>query len=333
MGAMSELAAQVETARDLEAPSTISLLPLAAAIERVSLAGCRVLFPFTGGARVYLPTDGEQVVRRGLMLDTETTGADVQRDQIIQLAAVPFTFGAQGEILEVGPAAVMYEEPTIPISEDASAVHGITMDRLVGQRFDDAFLLALMQCDLLIAHNAAFDRPMLDRRFPTMPKVPWGCSYVDVPWRQAMYPSAALGALLIEHTDHFFAGHDAAADCFAALHCLASPFTHESFTSDTLWPLSHVLTAVTTPRARLFANGAPFESKDLLSKRGYRWNDPTKAGAAHPRGSKAWFIELDETTLEAEYTWLTEYVYRGANAKFMARTEPVPATSRFARGA
>lgn len=328
MGAMSELASTLEHASAFIPPTR----SVDDAIDAVKRAGFRVLTPFTGGLRTYLPVDGEQVARRGLMIDTETTGPDVTRDQIIQLAAIPFTFGAQGEILEVGPECVMYEEPTVPISPEAAAVHGISMDRLVGQCFDDAFLMALANCDLLIAHNAAFDRPMLDRRFPTLPKVAWGCSYVDIPWRRAMYPSASLGALLIEHTEHFFAGHDAAADCYAALHCLAQPFRHASFTAETAWPLSHVLRAIETPRVRLFANGAPFEVKDQLSKRGYRWNDPTKAGAPHPRGAKAWFIEIDEPALEAEYEWLSANVFRFSNPRLMCSIQTVPATSRFARG-
>jgi DNA polymerase-3 subunit epsilon len=320
MGTMAEQAAAIKDARTLLVDHEY-----------------RVLHPFRGGGRTYHRAHEATAapLKVGVMIDTETTGPDVSRDQIIQLAAVPFTYRADsGAIVEVHAGLTMYEEPTVPITPEAAAVHGIGMERLAGHRFDEAALSVLMaQADLVLAHNAAFDRPMLDRRFRALPVRPWGCTYQDIPWRRAKYPSASLGALLIEHTEHYFAGHDAADDCYAALHCLAYPFAPwADATESDRWPLSHVLQRVAHPATRIFAVGAPFDTKDRLQQRGYRWNDPTKAGAAMPRAPKAWWREVSAGEHEAELAWLDAHIYYGTAALRMV-AETVDPTTRFSRAA
>jgi DNA polymerase III subunit epsilon len=305
---------------------------LAEAIALVESHGHRVLAPFIGGPREYgKPIDSHTC--RGIMVDTETTGPDVARDQIIQLALVPFVFDRKGNMVSVSDARTYYEEPTVPVSAEARAVHDIEPERYRGQRFPVEEIAALFaDADLVLAHNAAFDRPMLDRRFPALPPSRWGCSYNDIPWRKAGYPSAALGALLMSHTSSYFAGHDAAADCYAALHCLAHSFVHPAFIQYDWLPLSHVIRAVETPVMRVFAGGAPFETKDALQQRGYKWNDPFKAGAAFPRAPKAWWREVPADAMDAEYEWLDRHAYPGALSRLRASVFEVPVTARFARG-
>lgn len=305
---------------------------LEAAEARLVAAGCRVLRPFLGHARQYHQPNEPVRVGRGVFVDTETTGPEVAVDQIIQLAAVPFDYdAATGQILRVGEALVSYEEPTRPISPESAAVHGITMDRLVGQRHrEDELHREWEAADLIVAHNSGFDRPLLDRRFPTLPARAWGCSYVDVPWRRAKYPSSSLGALLIEHTEHFFAGHDAADDCFAALHCLAYPLVLPDAPAVAQYPLAWILKAVEKPAYRMSAVGAPFDLKDKLSRRGYKWNDPTRAGAL-AGVPKAWYRDVHADDYAAELAWLTSEIYGGRSAQLCAHIRELPATLRFAR--
>ncbi|GAB1344991.1 3'-5' exonuclease [Gemmatimonas sp.] len=315
MGAMSEQQHRLEEAEAL-----------------LVQAGCRVLRPFVGHARAY-HTPAEPVrIGRGVFVDTETTGPDVAVDQIIQLAAIPFDYEATtGQILRVGPALVSYEEPTRAISPESAAVHGITMERLVGQRHDDAAIAREWEAaDLIVAHNSGFDRPLLDRRFPTLPARAWGCSYVDIPWRRAKYPSSSLGALLIEHTEHFFAGHDAADDCYAALHCLAYPLVLPDAPAVAQYPLSWILKAVEKPAHRVSAVGAPFDLKDKLARRGYKWNDPSRPGAL-AGVPKAWYRDVHADDYAAELAWLTSEIYGGRSAQLCAHLRELPATQRFAR--
>ena len=89
---------------------------------------------------------------------------------------------------------------------------GITTEELVAANRE------LEAASLIVAHNAAFDRPFVDRRLPVSRGKAWGCSLREVPWRGAGYASSALEFLLIKKSRLFFDGHRADADCHALLH-------------------------------------------------------------------------------------------------------------------
>jgi len=54
---------------------------------------------------------------------------------------------------------------------------------------------------------------------------------------------------------------------------------------------------------RLWADNAPFDMKDELKKRGYRWSP----GGAGKR--KAWYRDLPEDLLDEEMLYLNEHIY------------------------
>ncbi len=80
--------------------------------------------------------------RLGLFVDTETTGLDPARDEIIELAMVPFTYGLDGEIYAVGEAFQQLREPSKPIPPEITAITGITDDMVKGQVIDPAEVTA-----------------------------------------------------------------------------------------------------------------------------------------------------------------------------------------------
>ena len=103
-----------------------------------------------------------------LVVDTETTGLDFATCEVIEVGAVLIEVdqdtGAIGAVLGTYGGL---EEPKVPITPENSAIHGITNEMVKGQRFDEAALKTL--CDeaaLFVAHNAAFDKPFMLRRFP-----------------------------------------------------------------------------------------------------------------------------------------------------------------------
>lgn len=59
-------------------------------------------------------------------------------------------------------------------------------------------------------------------------------------------------------------------------------------------PLAELLENARKVRIRTSAVGAPFEAKDVLKARGYRWSNGDGGGA------RAWWIDVDEATLEQE---------------------------------
>jgi DNA polymerase-3 subunit epsilon len=64
-------------------------------------------------------------IRQGLFVDTETTGLDPVRDEIIELAMVPFAYGLDGEVYAVGEPFQQLREPSKPIPPEITAITGI----------------------------------------------------------------------------------------------------------------------------------------------------------------------------------------------------------------
>jgi DNA polymerase-3 subunit epsilon len=150
---------------------------------------------------------------------------------------------------------------------------------------------------LIVAHNAAFDRQFLESFSDAFAAKPWGCSLVQVPWSEEGFEGGKLGHLLLQ-AGRFFDGHRAAHDCEAAVELLSLPLPRSG--RGALLPL---LEAARTPGWHIWATQAPFESKDLLKARGYRWNDGENG---RPR---AWSLEVADRAKADELSFLQSSVY------------------------
>lgn len=239
-------------------------------------------------------------LRRGLVVDVETTGLDVAKDQIIELGLVSFEFDAAGNVYGVDPKREWFNDPGIPIPAEAAEITGITDEMVRGQRIDDVAVASeIARAHLVIAHNASFDRRMLERRYPSLAQKHWGCSLNDVPWSRFGCRGAKLDYLLFQLCDAFHGGHRAGDDCLATLHVLATPRDGD------VSPLTLLLENARKTTARLSAIGTPIDTKDLLKARGYRW---FSGSATRP---KTWYRDLPELEVESEQAWLRDNAYGG----------------------
>ena len=237
-------------------------------------------------------------VRLAAIIDTETTGTDPARDKVIELAVVVFEYDA--ETGEVGRVVDVYdglEDPGMPIPPESTAIHGITDAMVAGQKIDDARVASLLQqAGLVIAHNARFDRGFLEPRLPVFAGLPWACSWQEVPWSEAGIESTKLEYLAYRY-GFFYEGHRAEVDCLALLEVLGRPLGETGGTA-----LKALLASARKPSYRLWASNSPFESKDALKQRGYRWV-PDKRTWCGEFGSRE--------AAEAELAWLKDAVYGG----------------------
>ena len=113
-------------------------------------------------------------LREGLFVDVETTGLDLEEDKIIALALVPFTFDRLGYVYDVQAGFEFFEDPGEPIPLEITELTGITDADVAGQRIDHVAVLQILGAsDLVLAHNADFDRPMLERRVPEFAEYAW----------------------------------------------------------------------------------------------------------------------------------------------------------------
>jgi DNA polymerase-3 subunit epsilon len=59
--------------------------------------------------------------------------------------------------------------------------------------------------------------------------------------------------------------------------------------------------------AKICAVGAPFDKKDILKQRGYRWNDGSVCGC------KGWWTSLPQHLEQDELAYLAKEIYPGGN--------------------
>jgi DNA polymerase-3 subunit epsilon len=163
-------------------------------------------------------------VDRGIVIDVETTGLSTLEDEVVQIAILPFTYDPEfGLVLEVDHDKKLeaLREPSTPMSEEASLITGITDEMLKGQSIDAKLINSVVdQADLIIAHNANFDRPMVEKLWPVFKTKPWSCSLRSVDWLREGYSGGKLDYLGMQF-GWFYDGHRALADCEACLALLA----------------------------------------------------------------------------------------------------------------
>lgn len=238
-----------------------------------------------------------KAVRFGLYVDVETTGMDASRDAIIELAMVLFGYDAAGRITGTYGRFDQLEDPGRPIPPEITALTGISDDDVRGRRLDEDAAHALIgKAHLVVAHNAKFDRAFLERRLAAFCELPWACSADDVPWRREGLESRKLEYLAYRFGS-FYDGHRAVVDCIAGVHVLSRLLPGTGVPA-----MARLLEAARRNDVLFRAVGAPFECKDLLKARGYRWRPD----------QKCWWKCVPEGDADEERGWLAAQVYGGA---------------------
>jgi signal-transduction protein with cAMP-binding, CBS, and nucleotidyltransferase domain/DNA polymerase III epsilon subunit-like protein len=166
-----------------------------------------------------------------VVLNAKTTGLDVRRDRIVQIAAV-----------RAGPAGVneagAFErivDPGVPIPEDASRLHGLNDAHVFGKPSFGAIaaeLTAFMGSAVVVGHSINFDAAIL--RFEA--------ARHGVPWRE---PELLDFGLLAAGVVHEMV--DTSLDAFAA--CLGVPVTRRQTAPGDALLAAHIWRAM-QPRLR-----------------------------------------------------------------------------------
>ncbi|MCK1352445.1 3'-5' exonuclease [Bradyrhizobium sp. CW7] len=244
-----------------------------------------------------MPPSGQET-KIGILLDTETTGLDHSTHEIIELGMVKFDYTPDGRIVGVRDTFSALNEPSAPIPPEVTALTAITDGMVAGHRIDETAVNAFVEGAVItIAHNSGFDRKFAERYWPAFEGVAWGCSATEIDWRGHGFAGAQLGYLL-NGAGFFHQAHRAVDDCHALLEVL-------NFTLPTTGvpALAALLENARKPTVRIWAEQSPFELKDSLKRRGYRWNDGSDGRP------KSWHIDVCETALDEELTFLRTEIY------------------------
>ena len=250
---------------------------------------------------------------KAAILDTETTGTNQATDKIIELGIVIVEYcPVTGQVYGVLETFDELEYPDMPIPPESTTVHGITDDMVRGRKINDEYVEALMaDVSLVIAHNALFDRGFVESRLPIFKNKSWACSYSQVPWKAEGMGSSGLEFLAYRFGFHY-AGHRASIDCHALLEVLQSELPVSG-----IKVMKMLLEKARVPEIKIWALNAPFDNKDMLKYRGYRWDAERKI----------WNIAVSQPALPIETEWLKTEVY--SNRGFKLELEKVDSINRF----
>ena len=250
--------------------------------------------------------------RRVLVLDTETTGLDWRAECIIELAMLAVDVDLEtGK--PVGEVEVYedFEDPGRPIPPEIVKLTGITSQDVKGQKLNEAKIKDMVErADLIVAHNAGFDRPFVENRLEVFEHKAWACSFQGINWKAQGMGSAKLEFLCSE-LGWFYDAHRAQVDCHALLRVLSSPLQSDNSEGSSTG-LQQLFKAAENARTVVKAFGSPFETKDKLKARGYRWDAE----------ARVWYTAVKSAeALDAEAEWLKSEVYGGRAARIGLETQ------------
>lgn len=249
--------------------------------------------------RTATPAPADYTGKIGVIVDFETTGLDPAKDEIIEVAMIKFRYSATDEITGVSGVFQSYNEPSIPIPALVTDLTGITNEMVAGHRIDIASVQAFVaDANIVIAHNAGFDRKFAERLSPVFEHKHWACTQTEIDWRKQGFGGAKLGYLLAD-IGYFHNAHRAIDDCHALVEVLCHPLPATARSV-----FAELIDCARRTTVRIWAQRSPFDLKDALKARGYRWNDGTDGRP------KSWFIDVDEDKRDAELSFLKKEIYQ-----------------------
>ena len=269
---------------------------------------------------LFRPAPDEGETGLALIIDTETTGMDKVNDKIIEVGMLLVRYHREsGCLLEIVDAYDGLEDPGQPLSQVIQTVTGLTDADLAGQSMDDRAVEKLaMQADLVIAHNAGFDRPFLEKRWPLFKTMAFACSVNEIDWMASGFTSAKL-ELLVYHCGYFYDSHRALNDCWAL-----------TFMLDHVLPNGDTAFAELSRRAAapsfLLNLQVSFDDKDKLKAiGGFQWLD----GADRRYLPKSWLRRCrDKAELRTVLEAIQGQVFDGR--PFPCKIGKVTAVQRYA---
>ena len=245
------------------------------------------------------------------ILDLETTGLDKANDKIIELAVKLVSVDNKtGDLNAILNQYESFQDPEEYIDEKVSMVNGITNDMVDGHAINwDSVEEILDSADIIVAHNAGFDRAFMDRYLPISKEKIWICSVNDVDWLSRGFTSSKQELLCIWH-GFYYDSHRAMSDVDALINLITHP------SNETNKPVLDLIENASNPIYKVSAINSPYETKDILKSNGYFWNGD----------QKCWWKNILLGEIESEKRWLADNVYGG---HFMGIVEEISLTDKY----
>lgn len=218
-----------------------------------------------------------------LILDLETTGADPEQHQVIELGAILYSVKHRCTLQQLSMLFPVSENPQQAVNHISAAASQVISEGDSEPAVAIAlFKLWLERADYVVAHYANFDKQWFGKApFPTIDK-PWLCTYDDFLWPRNT-KSTNLVATALNHGIGVSSAHRALTDCqlIAALFDRVAGFEKilETAIERTQEAWYYVVAKV------------DYKDKDLAKERGFWWDGE----------KKEWHKTLREHELQGEY--------------------------------
>lgn len=278
-------------------------------LNKISELGYRYTRPLKRPEAYFMEEPANELVK-AIIIDTETTGF-TSTDKIIELGMISFELCVKtGKVYKVIEVFNQLENPGFSIPN--TQIHGITDAMVEGKAIDDAEVQNFLNdARLIIAHNAGFDRPFVEERFPVFENLPWVCSLNQINWKQEGISSAKQEFLAYTFGFHY-EGHRASNDCEALLEILQSKLPNSGELV-----MKRFMESILQKRFSIAPLNSPFETKDKLKSRGYRWNAE----------EKFWMTDILLEDFKPEIEWIKREIYNGRD--FRLQSEKLTAKNNF----
>lgn len=207
------------------------------------------------------------VPRTLLILDTETTGLDPETHHCVEVGAILFDVQSRAVLAQQSFLLPAETNAAEPINRIPAAVTRLPQPWKEGLRW---FQNLLDAADVLVAHNAAFDRQWFGRGELPAVTQPWLCSMEDMRWPadRQLRSRPSVRDLALAYGVPVWAAHRALTDCIY----LAEVFARcEDLEQQLLQGLE--------PRQLVRAK-VSYDDRQLARDAGFRWNDPIKGAWA-----------------------------------------------------
>ena len=270
------------------------------------------LYKFDGEDFVSLPDNyqNDNAIKI-CFLDLETTGLDKKQCKIIEFAGKLTAIDkSTGKLLGIIDKYQSFNDPEESIKSEITRVTGITNEDVAGHSLDWEYVANLItNSDIIVAHNASFDRAFMDRYLSISKDKVWVCSVNDIDWSQRGFGAKGQEILCIWH-GFYYESHRAMSDVDALIHLVTHDIEGSSRAS------MELLKNASKPSYTIAALNSPFETKDLLKARMYRWN-PVK---------RYWWKKISFEEVETEKEWMADAIYNGI---FQGRVEEISITDKY----
>jgi len=197
---------------------------------------------------------------RLLIVDTETTGLTPAKGRCIEVGAVLFHVPSRAVLSQLSFLLPCSSNPAERVNGIAAAVTRLEQPR-------DQFLACLAAmaaaADVLVAHNAAFDRQWFGREELPPLQRPWLCSMEDIRWpaERHLRATPSVRDLALAYGVPVWAAHRALTDCIY----IAQVFEREA-------QLEALLQQALLPR-KLYRARLAYDQRHLAKEAGFRWNE------------------------------------------------------------